>query len=47
MLKVLMLKRSLDKKNEELEALRAKDEEFSTREADLEQAIQEAKTEEE
>lgn len=47
MLKVLMLKRSLDKKNEELEALRAKDQEFSTREADLEQAIQEAKTEEE
>ena len=47
MLKVLMLKRSLDKKNEELEALRAKDQEFSTREAELEQAIQEAKTGEE
>ena len=47
MLKILMLKRSLDKKNEELEALRAKDEEFSTREAELEQAIAEAKTQEE
>lgn len=47
MLKILMLKRSLDKKNEELEALRAKDEEFSAREAELEQAIAEAKTQEE
>lgn len=47
MLKILMLKRSLDKKNEELEALRAKDEDFSTREAELEQAIAEAKTQEE
>lgn len=47
MLKILMLKRGLDKKNEELEALRAKDEEFSTREAELEQAIAEAKTQEE
>ena len=47
MLKILMLKRSLDKKNEELEALRAKDEEFSTRESELEQAIAEAKTQEE
>ena len=47
MLKILMLKRSLDKKNEELEALRAKDKEFSTREAELEQAIAEAKTQEE
>ena len=47
MLKILMLKRSLDKKSEELEALRAKDQEFSTREAELEQAIQEAKTGEE
>lgn len=47
MLKILMIKRSLDKKNEELEALRAKDEEFSTREAELEQAIAEAKTQEE
>lgn len=47
MLKILMLKRSLDKKKDELDALRAKDQEFSTREAELEQAIQEAKTEEE
>lgn len=47
MLKILMLKRSLDKKKEELEALRAKDEEFSTREAELEQAIAEAQTQEE
>lgn len=47
MLKILMLKRSLDKKTEELESLRAKDEEFSTREAELEQAIAEAKTQEE
>ena len=47
MLKILMLKRSLDKKKDELEVLRAKDQEFSTREAELEKAIQEAKTEEE
>ena len=47
MLKIVMLKRSLDKKKDELEVLRAKDQEFSTREAELEQAIQEAKTEEE
>ena len=47
MLKILMLKRSLDKKKDELEALRAKDQEFSTREAELEQAIAEAKTQEE
>ena len=47
MLKILMLKRSLDKKNEELEALRAKDEAFTTREAEIEKAIQEAQTAEE
>lgn len=47
MLKVLMLKRSLEKKREELEALREKDREFSTRETQLEQAITEAQTQEE
>lgn len=46
MLKILMLKRSIDKKKEELEQLRAKDEEFKTREAELEGAINEAETEE-
>lgn len=45
-LKTLMLKRSIDKKTEELEALRAKDAEFATREAQLEQAISEAQNEE-
>lgn len=43
-LKVLMLKRSIDKKKEELEAIRAKDADFSTRETELEQAIGEAET---
>ena len=43
-LKALMLKRSIDRKMEELEAFRAKDAEFSTREAELEQAIGEAET---
>ena len=43
-LKILMLKRSIDRKKEELEAFRAKDAEFSTREAELEQAIGEAET---
>ena len=40
-LKALMLKRSIDAKKAELAALEAKDEEFSTREADLAQAIEE------
>ena len=40
-LKALMLKRSIDAKKAELSALEAKDEEFSTREADLAQAIEE------
>lgn len=43
-LKVLMLKRSIDKKKEELELLRSKDLEFKTREAELETAINEAET---
>ncbi len=47
MLRVLMLKRSLEKKREELEALRGKDQEFSTREVQLEQAIAQAQTQEE
>lgn len=45
-LKVLMLRKKLDLKNKELEALRAKDAEFDTRNAELEQAIAEAETEE-
>ena len=43
-LKALMLRRSIDKKNKELETLRAKDVEFSSRETELEKAIQEAET---
>ena len=46
MLKTLMLRRSIDNKRAQLEELRAKDTEFSTREAELEAAIQEAETEE-
>ena len=41
MLKALMLKRSLDAKRAELAALEAKDQEMTTREADLEAAIAE------
>ena len=41
-LRILMLKRSIDKKKEELELLRSKDSEFETREAELEAAINEA-----
>ena len=47
MLKSLMLRRKIDLKKAELEALRAKNAEFATREADLESAIAEATTEEE
>lgn len=43
-LKILMLKRSIDKKKADLELLRAKDNEFQMREADLEKAINEAET---
>ena len=46
-LKILMLKRNIDSKKAELEELRKKDKSFSVREAELEQAIQEAQTEEE
>lgn len=46
-LKILMLKRNIDSKKAELEELRKKDESFSVRESELEQAIQEAQTEEE
>ena len=46
-LKVLMLRKQLDTKKKELEAMRAKDAEFETREAELEAAIEEAETEEE
>lgn len=47
MLKALMLRRQLDHKTARLEELREKDEEFLTRQAQLEAAIQEAQTEEE
>lgn len=46
-LKTLMLHRSIEKAKKQLEQLRAKDEQFQTRQADLEQAIQEASTQEE
>lgn len=46
-LKALMLRKQIDAKKKELEALRAKDEEFTKREAELEQAIDEAETDEE
>lgn len=46
-LKILMLKRNIDSKKAELEELRKKDESFSVRESELEQAIQEAQTEKE
>ena len=47
MLKTLMLKRSIDLKRAELEKLRERDAKFETREAELEQAIAEAQTEDE
>ncbi len=46
-LKVLMLRKKLSEKNKELSDLRKTSEGFSTREAELEQSIEEAKTEEE
>ena len=46
-LKTIMLRRSIEKKTEELNALRDKDAEFKTREEDLEKAIDEAGTPEE
>ena len=46
-LKILMLRSKMDRLNKELETLREKDAEFATREAELEQAVAEAATEEE
>ena len=46
-LRQIMLKKKIDDKKKELEALRAKDPEFDQREAALEASIEEAKTEEE
>lgn len=46
-LKILMLRSKMDRLNKELETLREKDAEFSAREAELEQAVNEAATEEE
>lgn len=45
-LKTMMLRRSIDKKKEELNALRAKDAEYQKREAELETAIEETENEE-
>lgn len=46
-LKQIMLRKKIDKKRSELEELRKKDADFETREAELEDAIGEAETEEE
>lgn len=46
-LRALMLRTKIDKKKSELEAMREKDQDFSTREAELETAITEAQTDEE
>ena len=46
-LKILMLRSKMDRLNKELETLREKDAEFAAREAKLEQAVNEAATEEE
>ena len=45
-LKALLLRKQLDDKKKALEDLRAKDQEFQTREAELEAAISEAESEE-
>lgn len=45
-LKTIMLRRSIDLKKKELATLREKDEDFKTRERELERAIDEAETEE-
>ena len=45
-LKALMLRRDIERCTADLEALRAKDAEFTTREAELETAIKEANTNE-
>lgn len=46
-IKTLMLRMDIDDKNKMLNALRQKDDEFATREAELEQSLSEAETEEE
>lgn len=46
-LRAIVLRSKIDKKKSELEALRQKDAEFATREAELEKAIEEASTDEE
>ena len=46
-LRAIMLRSKIDKKKSELEALREKDTEFTTREAELKKAIEEASTDEE
>ena len=46
-LKVLMLRKKLNDKQKDLDALRAKADEFATREAELEKSIEEASTDEE
>lgn len=46
-LKALMLRKKIDDANKALEALRAKDAEFTSREAEISQSIEEAATEEE
>lgn len=46
-LKTLMLRKKIDDKKKQLETLRGKDEEFAKREAELEQSIDEATTDEE
>ena len=46
-LKILMLRSKMDRLNKELETLREKDAEFAAHEAELEQAVNEAATEEE
>ena len=46
-LKALMIKKRLDTKSKELEALREKDADFEAREKDLEKSIEEASTDEE
>ena len=47
MLKTMMLRRKIDLRKADLEKLRAKDAEFTQREADIEAAINEAETEDE
>ena len=46
-LRALMISKNLEDAKKKLEGLRAKSEEFATREAELEQAINEASTDEE